>query len=111
MSTPATTLLELVLDFEKQVLDFTEHLQLATKMIDDDKVKAILAHALDEENERLQRLKELQQTLNTSTPPGWPPGASLPTITAAPMPARPEATARPDKLPALTVGSLFGSRQ
>lgn len=94
--------------FESQILDFKEHVSLAMQMMDDPRIKAFLTHALDEEAERLEKLKQLKQQWQTL-------GSELPETTFKKTATTPNAEAsghfRLRDGVNLTVGSLLGNKQ
>jgi hypothetical protein len=100
--------------FEKQVADFQEHLKLALQLIDDPKLQVILKHALEEEQERSEKLTQLKASLLASLKEipltSWgsekgvhPKGSESLAEAGGHFKLRDEAI--------LTVGNLFGSLQ
>ena len=101
----AAALITIVEQLIKQVEDFQEHLALATKLSDDDRVKAFIDHAADEEAGRVKKLEAIRKQL-LSGPDSQP---AQPFVAATAI--EPDGHYKLRDHNELTVGALLGASQ
>lgn len=92
-------------EFIKQIKDFQEHLDLALKITEDERIKAFIEHAADEEASRVKKLEALKTQLQSGN------GESVRTPAPCTPAIEPDGHYKLRDHNELTVGALLGQVQ